>query len=536
MAGDETTFDYLIVGGGSSGCVLANRLTADGTNRVLLLEAGKRDRHPFIHIPAGFAKLTAGAFEWGYKTVPQRHAADRQVPIAQGKVIGGGGAINAHVFTRGTPNDYDGWARDHGCEGWGFSEVQRYFLRSEGNSRLGAPWHGQNGPLGVSDIAEPNPLTLAFVESGIQFGLPHTTDFNGESQHGVGVYQTMTRNARRSSTGVGYLRPALKRPNLSLKTEVHATRIVLDGTRAVGVDVLENGSIRRYTATKEILVTSGGIGSPKLLMLSGIGDPDHLKEVGVGVKVALPGIGKNLQDHCDLDIIYEVNEKLSLDQYDSVSPKTAWALVKYLTTKSGPMASTVVEGGAFGYADTSEPTPDLQFHFLPASGAEAGVAPVRTGYGCTLNSYHLRPRSRGTVRLASADPMAAPLIDPNYLADDYDLEISVEGVRQCREIMAQPALARYVVKEHYPGTDKIKSEDDLISYTRTHGRTSYHPVGTCKMGSGDDSVVTPDLRVRGVDGLRVCDSSVMPTITSSNTQAPTVMIAEKASDMILGVS
>ncbi len=533
MAGEETTFDYVIVGGGSAGCVLANRLTADGSNKVLMLEAGKRDRHPFIHIPAGFAKLTGGPFEWGWSTVPQRHAGDREVPIAQGKIIGGGGAINAHVFTRGTPNDYDGWANDFGCEGWDFSVMQRYFLKSEDNDRLGVPYHGRGGMLGVSDNKDPHPLTKAWVDSCIEFGLPANDDFNGESQLGAGVYQSMIKNSRRSSTGVGYLRPALKRPNLTVKTEVFTTRVVLEGNRATGVDVLEGGTIVRYQAAKEVLVTSGGVGSPRMLMLSGIGDPEHLNEVGVDVKVALPGVGKNLQDHCDLDIIYEVNEKISMDMYDGISFKTAWALIKYLTTRTGPLASPVVEGGAFSYADKNEPTPDLQFHFLPASGAEAGVGGAPKGHGCTLNTYHLRPRSRGTVKLASSNPTDAPLIDPNYLADDYDLEISVEGLRQCREMMAQPALARYITKEVYPGYDTIKSDDDLIEYARTHGRTSYHPVGTCMMGTGDESVLTPDLKVRGVEGLRVCDSSIMPTITSSNTQAPTVAIAEKASDLIL---
>jgi choline dehydrogenase-like flavoprotein len=523
-------YDYVIVGGGSSGCVLANRLSADPGIRVLLLEAGPRDTNLYLKIPIGFAKLTAGPFEWGFKSVPQRHAANRVIPLAQGRVLGGGSSINAQVFTRGVPEDYDEWAAVHGCDGWSFKDIQQYYVRSEDNDRLSAPWHGVGGPLGVSDIVNLQPLSRAFIRAGQEFGLPFNGDFTAANPYGVGPYQTTTRDARRCSASVGYLNPVLGRPNLTVRTDVMVTRIVLDGRRATGVEVADKSGVQRIDAEREVLLVAGTIGSPKLLMLSGIGDPAHLKEVGIETRVPLQGVGKNLHDHYDIDIIYEVNGPHSLERYNN-KLWAAWAGVEYVLFKKGPITSTAVEGGAFSFANKAEKVPDLQFHFLPAAGVEAGVSPPRSGYGCTLNSYFVRPRSRGSVRLASSDPRQAPLIDPNYIADDYDLEISVEGVRQSREIMSQVSMMKYVKSEHFPGPD-VKTKDDCIRYARNYGRTSYHHVGTCRMGKGDDSVVAPDLKVRGVEGLRVCDASVMPRIVSSNTNAPAMMIGEKAADLV----
>ncbi|MCQ4080849.1 GMC family oxidoreductase N-terminal domain-containing protein [Streptomyces sp. RB6PN25] len=530
----DDEYDYVIAGGGTAGCVLANRLSADPAVRVLLLEAGRSDRNPLIHVPAGFAKLTAGPYEWGWRSQPQRHCNDRVIPLAQGKVIGGGGSINAQVFTRGAHEDYDEWDKKYGCTGWSFNDILRYFLRSEDNDRLSAPWHGNGGPLGVSDPVNPHPLSKAFVRAGQEFGLPYNGDFNGESQYGVGLYQNTTRGSRRCSAAVGYLHPAKKRPNLTAKPGHLIARVILDGKRAVGIETTTGKSRHRYRARREVIVSAGTIGSPKILQLSGIGDPADLREAGVDVRHALPGVGKNLHDHCDLDIIYELNTYQSMDRFARPRPATVAAGIEYAAFRKGPLASTVVEGGAFSYGNREEATPDLQFHFLPAAGVEAGIAGVRPGYGCTLNSYFVRPRSRGTVRIASADPAQPPLIDPNYLADDYDLEMSMEGVRQSREIMAQPSMARHVKAEHLAGGQALKSKDDHIRFVRGHGRTSYHHVGTCAMGDADSSVVSPDLTVHGLDGLRVVDASVMPRIVSSNTQAPTVMIAEKASDLILG--
>ena len=526
-------FDFIIAGGGTAGCVLAGRLSEDPQVRVLLVEAGRRDNHPLIHVPAGFAKLTAGPYDWGFSSVPQDHCDGRVIPLAQGKVIGGGGSINAQVFTRGARADYDNWAVAFGCDGWSAKEVEKYFIGSEGNVRLSAPYHGTDGPLGVSDLANPHPLTQAFVKAGQEYGLPYNSDFNGADQYGVGYYQTTTLNGRRCSAAVAYLKPARKRPNLTVLTGTHVARVTLDGTRASGLDlVVGDGRTRRVRATREVIVAAGAYNSPKLLQLSGIGDPGELKRVGVEVRHPLPGVGRNLHDHCDLDIIYELNEYQSMDRFERVRPATAKAGLEYLAFRKGPLASTVVEGGAFSYGNPDDATPDLQFHFLPAAGVEAGVGGVRTGYGVTLNSYFVRPRSRGSVRLRSRNPLDAPLIDPNFLADDYDVERSIDGVRQSREIMAQPSMARHIKSEHLAGGADLRTRDDYVRFVRAYGRTSYHPVGSCAMGVRDASVVSPTLEVYGLSGLRVVDASVMPQIVSSNTQAPTVMIAEKASELI----
>ncbi|WP_020660504.1 GMC family oxidoreductase [Amycolatopsis benzoatilytica] len=533
MTPPDDSFDFVIAGGGTAGCVLAARLSENPANRVLLLEAGRDDRNPLIHVPAGFAKLTSSSYQWGYTTVPQRHCDNRSVQFAQGKVVGGGGSINAQVYTRGAAEDYDEWAAAYGCEGWSSKDVQPYFLRSEGNTRLSAPHHGTEGPLGVSDPASSHPLSQAFVRAGQEFGLPYNADFNGADQYGIGFYQTTTKNGRRCSAAVGYLRPARKRANLVVRSQVLVTRVLLDGRRATGIECVDGGRLRRYRAGREVVVTAGAFGSPKLLQLSGIGDPEDLGRAGVEVRHALPGVGKNLQDHCDLDIIYQLHRYQSMDRLQRPVPAAVSAGIQYLAFRTGPLASTVVEAGGFGRSDPGEPTADLQFHFLPAAGVEAGVAGVRPGYGATLNVVFLRPYSRGTVRIASADPARAPLIDPNYLADERDVARTVDGVRQSREIMAQPSMAREVKSEHLAGQATLRTTDDYLRFVRAHGRTAYHPVGTCAMGVNDQAVVSPELRVYGLDGLRVADSSVMPRIVSSNTQAPTVMIAEKAADLIL---
>lgn len=537
MAQTDEIFDYVIAGGGTAGCVLAARLSEDPSVRVLLIEAGPEDKSVWIHLPIGFAKMTGSPFEWGFRSQPLRSCQNRVIPLAQGKVIGGGGSINAQIFTRGTPNDYDGWARDFGATGWSFAEIQPYYIRSEDNERLSSPWHGTGGPLGVSDIHDPNPLTKAWVKACQEFGLPYNADFNGESQYGVGVYQTTTRHARRCSAAVGYLKPARKRANLSVAIGQQVTRLVLDGKRAVAVEATAGSLVHRYRAKREVLLAAGSIGSPKILQLSGIGDPSDLRQAGVEVRHELPGVGKNLMDHCDLDIVYELQKYMSMDRLSRMfRPYTIGAGLQYVLYRSGPLTSTLVEGGAFSFGNREEPTPDLQFHFLPAAGVEAGIAKLPTGYGCTLNSYFLRPRSRGSVRIASSDPAAAPLIDPNYVSDEYDLRMSAEGLRQMREMMAQRSMTKLVKKELLAGDRTLKTEADHIQYVREHGRTSYHHAGTCAMGVSEASVVSPELKVHGIEGLRVADCSIMPRIVSSNTQAATVMIAEKASDLILGRS
>ena len=526
-------YDYVIVGGGSAGCVLAARLSENPAARVLLLEAGGRDRHPLIHVPMGFAKMTAGPYTWGLTTAPQRHAHDREIPYAQGRVIGGGSSINAEIFTRGNPVDYDRWATEDGCDGWSFADVRKYFLRSEGNTILSGEWHGTDGPLGVSDIPDPQPMTRAFVQSCQELGIPYTPDFNGEQQAGCGIYQTTTRHYRRCSAAVGYLRPVLSRSNLTVATGCFVERITFEGSRAAGVQYHDDRERHTALAASEVVVTSGAIGSPKILMLSGVGPASHLAEHGIDVVHDVPGVGENLNDHFGIDIVAELAGHYSLDKYNKWY-RAAWAGLQYVLFRSGPVTSNVVEGGAFWFADGSRAVPDLQFHFLAGAGAEAGVPSVAPGTsGITLNSYTLRPKSRGTVRLRSGDPAALPVVDPNFLAEPEDLQTSVEGVRISREIFSQPSLQKYVAAIRYPD-DGVRTRKDLEDYARRYGRTSYHPTCTCKMGVDEMAVVDPQLRIRGLDGIRVCDSSVMPSLVGSNTNAATIMIAEKASDLIRG--
>ena len=529
----EAGFDYVIVGGGSAGCVLANRLSEDPDVRVLLLEAGGRDRHPLIHMPVGFAKMTDGPHTWGFATAPQKHANNREIAYAQARVIGGGSSINAEVFTRGNPVDYDRWAEQEGCDGWAFKDIQQHFLRSEGNSILSGDWHGTDGPLAVSNIPDPQPMTRAFVQSCQELGIPYNPDFNGQAQAGCGVYQTTTRNGRRCSAAVGYLKPVLDRSNLTVETGCLVERIKFEGTRAVGVAYSSGRARKSVRAETEILVTAGAIGTPKVMMLSGVGPAAHLREHGIDVVHDLPGVGENLNDHFGIDIVAELNGHYSLDKYNK--PHWAlWAGMEYVLFRSGPITSNVVEGGAFWFAGDDRSVPDLQFHFLAGAGAEAGVPSVPKGSsGITLNSYTVRPKSRGTVRLRSADPSLPPVVDPDFLAEPDDLRTSVEGVKISREIFSQPSLQKHIRAIRYPGDD-VKTQADYEAYARQFGRTSYHPTCTCKMGNDEMSVVDPQCRVRGLDGLRICDSSIMPSLVGSNTNAPTVMIAEKASDMIRG--
>ena len=537
MAARDTTagFDYVIVGGGSSGCVLAARLSENPAIRVCMIEAGGLDRHPLIHMPVGFAKMTTGPLTWGLTTAPQKHANNREIPYAQARVLGGGSSINAEVFTRGHPSDYDRWAKDEGADGWSFAEIRKYFLRSEGNTILSGEWHGTDGPLGVSNLHSPQPLTRAFVQSCQERGIPYNPDFNGAVQEGSGIYQTTTRNNRRCSAAVGYLRPALDRTNLTVVTKALVLRIMFQGSRAVGVEYSIDGKTHVARADSEVLVTSGAIGTPKLMMLSGVGPAAHLREHAIEVVHDLPGVGQNLQDHFGIDIVAELKDHGSLDKYNKWH-WMAWAGAQYVLFNSGPVTSNVVEGGAFWYADGpgSRDMPDLQFHFLAGAGAEAGVPGVTKGAsGITLNSYVVRPKARGTVTLRSADPRHPPVVDPNFLGHPDDLRIGVEGVRISREIFSQPSLQKHIRAIRFPD-DQVRSQADFEAYARQYGRTSYHPTCTCKMGRDEMAVVDPQLRVHGLDGIRICDSSTMPSLIGSNTNAPTIMIGEKASDMIRG--
>jgi choline dehydrogenase-like flavoprotein len=517
-------YDFIIVGGGPAGCVLARRLVDTGQVSVLMLEAGPSDWNPLIHIPAGFTKLTGTSHSWGYETVPQQWLNGTEVWYPQGRVLGGGSSINAQIYTCGNRWDYDNWAA-HGCEGWSYDEILPYFIKAEDNNRYANEFHGQGGPLRVSDVI-PHKLTTAFVRAAQQAGIPFNPDFNGAEQAGIGYYQVTNRDGRRSSASVCYLRPIRKSPLLTVKTDALVERIELQAGRAVAVRV----GGRRIEAGREVLLTAGAIGSPRVLLHSGIGPADHLRSVGVDVVVDHPHVGENLHDHMDVFAVIECSGNYSFDRYKPWY-MSAIAGAQYLAFGTGIVASNICDGGGFWYADDSAPAPDIQFHFLPGSGLEHGLKPIKNGV--TLNSAFLRPRSRGTVKLKSNDPKERPLIDPNYWADPYDVRMSIEGFKLTRRIMAQPAWRDFIKGEANPGP-QAKTDDDIKEYAYRHAKTDYHPVGTCKMGATDDptAVVTPRLQLKGVEGLRVCDSSTMPFVNSSNTNAPTIMIAEKAADMI----
>jgi len=525
-------FDYIITGAGPAGCVLANRLSEDPDVNVLLLEAGGGDWNPLFRMPAGFAKMTKGVASWGWETVPQKHMKGRVLRYTQAKVIGGGSSINAQLYTRGNAADYDLWASEDRCEGWDYRAILPYFKRAEDNQRFADDYHSYGGPLGVSMPVSALPICDAYIRAGQELGIPYNGDFNGKQQAGVGFYQLTQRDRKRSSASMAYLLPIKNRKNLTVRTGARVAKIVIEGNRAVGVAIANGRELEIVKAEREVLVSSGAIGSPKLLLQSGIGPADHLRSVGVDVRHDLPGVGGNMQDHLDLFVISECTGDHT---YDGVAKlhRTAWAGLQYLLFKSGPVASSLFETGGFWYADPQARSPDIQFHLGLGSGIEAGVEKLKNA-GVTLNSAYLHPRSRGTVRLASSDPSAAPLIDPNYWDDPHDRRMSLEGLKIAREIMQQDALKPYIMAERLPGP-RVMTDDELFDYGCANAKTDHHPVGTCKMGIGPEAVVGLDLKVHGLEGLRVCDSSVMPRVPSCNTNAPTIMVGEKGSDLIRGL-
>jgi choline dehydrogenase-like flavoprotein len=519
------SYDFLIIGGGSAGSVIASRLSENPDVTVCLLEAGGSDRHPFFHLPAGFAKMTKGIGSWGWTTTPQKHMQNKIFPYTQAKVIGGGSAINAQIYTRGHPLDYDEW-RQLGCVGWSYEDVLPYFRKSEANDTFDNRYHGKNGPLGVSKPAAPLPICEAYFAAANALGIPFNPDVAGDVQEGAAYYQLTQRNARRSSAAMAFLHPNKRRPNLTVKLGANVRRMLFDKGRAVGVEMLDRALIHADT---EVILCSGAIGSPRMLQLSGIGPADDLRALGIDVLLDQPQVGANLQDHLDLYCIAEVSGPHTYDRF--AKPHLgALAGLQYLFTKSGPVASSLFETGGFWYADPDARSPDLQFHLGLGTGIEAGVASMPDG-GVTLNSCYLRPRSRGTVRLQSSDPTKAPLIDPNYCADRQDRAMSIRGLKLTQDILAQEPLKPFIKAERLPGRE-VQTDDDYFNFICQHSKTSHHCAGTCAMGPGDSAVVTPRLAFNGIERLRVADASIMPRVVSSNTNAPTIMIGEKAADMI----
>jgi choline dehydrogenase len=526
-------YDYIIVGAGSAGCVLANRLSEDPGTSVLLLEAGPTDWHPFVHMPAGLAKLVGDkGVNWDYSTEPEPQLHERRLWWPRGKVLGGSSSINAMCYIRGHKLDYDEWD-ELGASGWTWDDVLPYFRRSECNSRGQSRLHNDKGPLAVSDPRHTNPLSAVFVEAAVQAGHEPSDDFNGDYQDGFGWYQTTTRRGVRSSAAEAYLKPARKRRNLKVLTGALAARVLFEGKRASGVEFGVRGKLQRAEARREVLLCGGALNSPQLLMLSGIGPAEHLREHGIGVRVDAPGVGANLQDHLDICTMQRCTQKITYDHASDIAVG-----LQYYLFKSGPGTSNIAEAGGFLRSKLAEDTrPDIQFHFVPAQLDDHGRNQL-PGYGYTLHACYLRPRSRGHVRLASAKPADKARIEANYLSDPggRDRAMMLECVRLSREIFAQPAFAPYRGPEIFPG-DAVRDQAGLMDFIERKAESIYHPVGTCRMGADGDAgaVLDPQLRVRGVEGLRVVDASVMPKLIGGNTNAPTMMIAERAADFIRGI-
>ena len=530
-------FDYIIVGAGSAGCVLANRLSADPSVSVCLLEAGPTDNNPFIRIPIGIIfMMMSKVLNWRYFTEPQRNLDNRRLYWPRGKTLGGCSSSNAMVYTRGHASDYDHWAA-LGNKGWAYADVLPLFKQSENHERGATEFHGVGGPLNVADLRSPNLLTGVYVEAALEAGYVRNDDFSGASQEGVSPYQLTQKNGERWSVARGFLHPVLDRPNLTVITNARTSKVLLEGKRATGVTYFQSGKSVDIGAKQEVILAGGAINSPQLLMLSGIGPEDELKRHGIPVVHALPGVGQNLQDHLDVLIVHKCTKPVSLGiSFRNLLAQTKH-LFSYLLHRTGPLTTNSAEGGGFVKSDPGQAIPDLQFHFTPAHLDEharnlSRAAFTMVGHGYALHVCDLRPKSRGHIGLKSADPTADALIEPNYLSHPDDMNTMVKGVKAARKVLAGKAFDPYRGVEIFPGR-AVQSDEQIKAFIRRKAGTIYHPVGTCKMGRDEMAVVDDTLRVYGMQALRVVDASIMPTLIGGNTNAPTVMIAEKAAAMIL---
>ena len=520
-------FDYIIVGAGSAGCVLANRLTADSRSTFLLVEAGPRDTDPWIHIPLGYGKLfNKPSVNWSYWSEPEPQLNGRKIFTPRGKVLGGSSSINGLVYTRGQPEDFDDWE----MPGWSFGELLPYFKKSEDQAHGADALHGRGGPLAVSDQSEPHELCDAFIEAAVQAGHPRNPDFNGERQEGAGYQQLTARNGRRCSTATGFLKPVMHRANLAVVTGALASKVLFEGTRAVGIRYLKDSQVIEARARREVILSGGAINTPQLLQLSGVGPAPLLREHGIPIVLDQPHVGEHLQDHFQARIVLKCTQPVTVNDDMQSIWRMARMGLRYAFLRKGPLAVSAGYAGGFWRTRPELRRPDVQTHFLTFSLDRMGEK-LHPFSGFTASICHLRPSSRGSVRIRSADPRVPPAIRYNYLATEHDRRSMIEGMRLLRRILDQPAMRPYIAAEHMPGA-QVQSDEEWLAYFRDTGSTIYHPTSTAKMGTGADAVVDSHLRVKGLEGLRVVDASIMPAVVSGNTNAAVIAVAEKAADLI----
>jgi choline dehydrogenase len=522
--------DYVVVGAGSAGCAVAARLSEDPSVRVVLLEAGSRDRSPWLHVPIGYAKtMYHPTLSWNLMTEPEPELEGRRIPWPRGRTLGGSSAINGLLYVRGQREDYDHW-RQLGCTGWSFEDVLPYFRRSEDQERGASELHGKGGPLAVSDLRDRNPLALAFIEAAAELGFPRNDDFNGAEQEGAGFYQVTARNGWRCSSAKAYLRPARNRPNLIVVTDAHSNGLVMEGRRAAGVTFTRHGAKLTIRAEREVILSAGAIASPHLMLLSGIGPAEHLQEIGVPVVHDLKQVGRNLQDHFQARLAFRVKGPGSLNTRVGSLLGRALMGAEFALRRTGPLTVSAGTAGLFARVLPGSATPDVQYHFLPFSTSKT-MLELHDFPGMTVSACQLRPESRGTITLKSPDPREKALIHANYLATETDRRCMVEGIKLGRRLAQTRAFAGIIAEEVVPGA-AAASDEEILGFIRRTGMTIYHPSGTCRMGGDPESVVDPELRVRGIEGLRVADASIMPTVVSGNTNAPSIMIGEKCADLV----